>query len=110
MRFDDDTRALLRRRLLDRGQAIATLLAAVLGGKDKTRAVDALGLNAKPGMKPEEILRAALENVERLRKLVEAGDDAYGTCHVCGTDLGGAVAMLEMPWADTCPAHSGLLG
>jgi RNA polymerase-binding transcription factor DksA len=108
MRFDDDTRATLRRRLLDRGQVLATLLAAVLAGKDKTRAVDALGLNAKPGMKPEEVLRAALEHVERLRKQVEAGDDTYGTCHVCGADLGGAAAMLEVPWADACPAHSGL--
>jgi hypothetical protein len=110
MRFDDNTRALLRRRLLDRGQVLATLLAAVLAGNGKKKDLEAIGLDAKPGMKPEEVLRAALDHVERLRKQVESGDDAYGTCHVCGTDLGGATAMLEVPWADACPAHSGLLG
>jgi RNA polymerase-binding transcription factor DksA len=109
MRFDDDTRALLRRRLLDRGQVLATLLAAVLAGKDKKKDLAAIGLDAKPGMKPEEVLRAALEHVERLRKQVEAGDDAYGRCHVCAKDLG-AAAMLEVPWADACAAHAGLQG
>lgn len=108
-RFDDDTRARLRRRLLDRGQVLATLLAAVLAGKDKERELAAIGLDAKPGMRPEEVLRAALDHVERLRKQVEAGDDAYGRCHACGTDLGGAAAMLEVPWADACPAHAGLV-
>lgn len=107
MRFDEDTRARLRRRLLDRGQVLATLLAAVLAGKDKERELAAIGLDAKPGMKPEEVLRAALDHVERLRKQVEAGDDAYGRCWTCGTDLG-AGAMLEVPWADACPAHAGL--
>ncbi len=108
VRFDDETRARLRRRLLDRGQVLATLLAAVLAGKDKVRELAAIGLDAKPGLRPEEVLRAALDHVERLRKQVEAGDDAYGRCHACGTDLGGAVAMLEVPWADACPAHAGL--
>ena len=107
MRFDEDTRARLRRKLLDRGQVIATMLAAVLGGKDKKSAMAAMGLDAKPGMRPEEVLRAALDLVERLRKQVEAGDDAYGRCHVCDTDLGMA-AMLEVPWADACAAHAGL--
>jgi hypothetical protein len=110
MTFDDDTRARLRRRLLDRGQVLATLLAAVLAGKDKKQDLAAIGLDAKPGLKPEEVLRAALDHVERLRKQVEAGDDAYGRCHECGTDLGGAAAMLEVPWADACPAHGGMLG
>src|SRR5690606_5547545 len=107
-RFDDAARARLRRLLLDRGQALATLLAAVLAGKDTVRDLAALGLDAKPGMRPEEVLRAALDHVERLRKQVEAGDDAYGRCHVCGVDLGGAAAMLEVPWADACPAHAAL--
>ncbi|KAB2898761.1 MAG: hypothetical protein F9K40_11050 [Kofleriaceae bacterium] len=109
-RFDDDTRARLRRLLLDRGQVLATLLAAVLAGKDQVRELAAIGLDAKPGMRPEEVLRAALDHVERLRRQVEASDDAYGRCHVCGTDLGGAAAMLEVPWADACPAHAGLSG
>ncbi len=107
MRFDADARARLRRMLLDRGQVLATLLAEVLGGKDRARAVEALGLHARPGMRPEEILRAALDHVEALRRMVEAGDDGYGRCHVCGADLGLA-AMLEVPWADACRAHAGL--
>lgn len=107
MTFDDATKARIRRMLLDRGQVIATMLAAVLGGMDKRSAMDAMGLNAKPGMRPEEILRAALDHVERLRKQVESGDNAYGRCHVCDTELGMA-AMLEVPWADACAAHAGM--
>ena len=108
MRFDAETRGLLRRRLLDRGQVLATLLAAELAGNGKKKDLAAIGLDAKPGMKPEEVLRAALEHVEKLRKQLESGDEAYGTCHVCGTDLGGASAMLEVPWADACAAHAGM--
>ncbi len=107
MRFDAPTCARLRRSLLDRGQVLATLLAELLAGKDKTRSIDALGLNARPGMRPEEILRAALDHVEALRKQIEAGDDRYGRCHVCGDDLGLA-ALTEVPWSDACHAHAGL--
>jgi hypothetical protein len=109
LRFDDATRARLRRMLLDRGQVLATLLAAALAGRGKLRDLAAIGLGDKPGMKPEEVLRAALDHVERLRKLVQAGDDAYGRCHVCGIDLGTA-NLLELPWADACGAHAGLAG
>jgi hypothetical protein len=108
VRFDDDTRARLRRKLLDRGQVLATQLAAELAGKGGKQGLAAIGLDDKPGMRPEEILRAALDQVEKLRKQVEAGDDAYGRCRECGVDLGGPVAMLEVPWADACPAHAAM--
>lgn len=104
MRFDDEARARLRRKLLDRGRGLATRLAEVLAGKDGDRALRALGLTAKPSMRPEEVLRAALDHVEALRKRLEAGDDGYGRCHVCDADLGLA-AMDEVPWADACRAH-----
>lgn len=107
MRFDDAARARLRRKLLDRGQVIATKLSEILNGKDALTGLRALGLDAKPGMKPEEVLRAALDHVEKLRKQVEAGDDAYGRCWVCGKDLGQA-AMEEVPWADACGEHAGM--
>jgi hypothetical protein len=107
MRFDADQRALLRRRLLDRGQVLATLLAAVLAGNGKKKDLEAIGLNAKPGMRPEEVLRAGLDHVEKLRKQVEAGDEAYGRCHECGIELG-IDQMLEVPWADACGPHAGL--
>jgi len=109
MRFDDATRARLRRMLLDRGQVLATLLEAVLTGKGKERELAAIGLDAKPGMRPEEVLRAAMEHVDRLRKQVQDGDDAYGRCRECGIDLGLA-GLLEMPWADACAAHAGPAG
>lgn len=108
MRFDEAARARLRRALLDRGQVLATKLADVLAGKDGARTVSALGLDARPGMTPAQILRAALDRVDALRRLVEAGDDGYGRCHACGADLGLA-AMLEVPWADACRAHAGLV-
>jgi hypothetical protein len=107
MRFDADQRALLRRRLLDRGHVLATLLAAVLAGNGKKKDLEAIGLNAKPGMRPEEVLRAGLDHVEKLRKQVEAGDDAYGRCHECEIELG-IDQMLEVPWADACGPHAGL--
>lgn len=108
LRFDDPTRARLRRKLLDRGQVIATKLSEVLAGKDAERGLRAIGLDAKPGMRPEEVLRAALDHVERLRKRLEAGDDAYGRCWSCGVDLG-LPALEEVPWADACGAHAGLV-
>lgn len=105
-RFDDDTRTRLRRALLKRGHVIATKLSDVLAGKDGERGLRALGLDAKPGMRPEEVLRAALDHVETLRKQLEAGDPAYGACWVCGTELPLA-GLEEVPWADACPAHAG---
>jgi RNA polymerase-binding transcription factor DksA len=66
--------------------------------------VEAL-LAEKPGARPEEVLRQALDQVEARRKLIDADDDRYGRCDICGEDLGEA-AMLEVPWADRCPAHA----
>ena len=109
LRFDDATRAVLRRRLLDRGRALATLLADVLAGKQDDRALRAVGLFAKPGLRPDEVLRAALDQVDGLRRLIDAGDDRYGRCGVCADDLG-LVAITEVPWADACHAHARGIG
>lgn len=107
MRFDADTLARLRKGVLQRGQELATLLSEVLAGKDKDRSLAALGLTDKPGLRAEERLRLALDQVERRRTLIDAGDDAYGRCDVCGEDLG-LVALGEMPWADRCRPHAGV--
>ena len=87
MRIDPATLAHLRRDLMRRGATLATLLAQ------------------KPGKRPEEVLRLALDQVEACRRLLDAGDDRYGRCGTCGTDLGVA-ALGEMPWADRCATHA----
>lgn len=105
MRFDPGTLQRLRKGVMRRGQALATLLSEVLAGKASERELDAIGLSAKPGMRPEERLRLALDQVEARRALIDAGDDAYGRCDVCGADLGLA-ALDEVPWADRCREHA----
>lgn len=105
MRFDPDVRAQLRRDLMRRGLTLATLLSQVLAGK---RPPDlAALLAARPGMRPEEVLRIALDQVEARRKLLDSGDDRYGRCDACGVDLG-AIALGDMPWADRCPTHAAM--
>ena len=103
-RFDSVIRQRLRRHLLARGQTLATLLADVLAGKDKESVIAALGI-AKPGIRPAEALRKALDQVESRRVLLDRGDDRFGRCDVCGLDLGTA-ALDEMAWADRCTAHA----
>jgi RNA polymerase-binding transcription factor DksA len=102
IRFDAPTLAAFRAHLMERGRTLATLLSEVLAGK-RPPAITAL-LDAKPGMRPEEVLRMTLDQVEGRRKLIDAGDDRFGRCDVCGVDLG-APALGEMPWADRCATH-----
>ena len=104
LRIDAPTRTRLRRAMLDRGSVLATLLSDVMSGKDRTPSLVAL-LAARPGIRPEEALRKALDHVERRRALLDSDDDRFGRCDVCSCDLG-AVALDEMPWADRCVAHS----
>jgi hypothetical protein len=103
MRFSPDTVARLRHELLRRGQTLATLLAEVLAGKQPPQLAALLA--PTPGKRPEEVLREALAQVEARRALLDAGDDRYGRCDVCGVDLGEA-ALGELPWADRCAAHA----
>ena len=104
MRFPSEVMQRLRKGLMKRGQDLATLLEQVLAGKEPPQ----LGaLPGKPGMRPEEKLRMALDQVEGQRKLIDADDDKYGRCGVCGTDLG-LPALDEMPWADRCAAHAAM--
>jgi RNA polymerase-binding transcription factor DksA len=105
MRLDPSTLARLRRDLLRRGATLATLLADVLAGKQPPQLAALLA--QKPGKRPEEVLRLALEQVEGRRRLIDSGDDRYGRCDICGLDLGEA-ALTEMPWADRCAAHAAL--
>jgi hypothetical protein len=103
-RFDPELRSRLRRRLLARGHTLATLITELLAGKDKAPSLAALGV-LRPGIRPEEALRKALDQVEARRVLLDRDDDRFGRCDICGTDLG-APALGEMPWADRCTAHS----
>jgi hypothetical protein len=105
MRFEPDVRERLRRDLMGRGLTLATLLSQVLAGKQP--AALAVLLAARPGMRPEEVLRLALDHVEARRKLLDSGDDRYGRCDACGVDLGPA-ALGDMPWADRCGAHAAM--
>jgi RNA polymerase-binding transcription factor DksA len=106
MRFDAPTLARLRPAIMKRGQILATLLSEVLAGKDKKRELAAIDLSTKAGLRPEERLRMALDQIESRRKLLDADDDRFGRCDVCGIDLG-LVALTEYPWADRCAAHAG---
>ena len=85
---------------------LATLLADVLAGKASEARVQAIATGGKPGMRPAEKLRWALDQIERRRMLLDDGDDRFGRCEVCGVDLG-EVALGEMPWADRCRDHAG---
>jgi RNA polymerase-binding transcription factor DksA len=103
MRFDPATLATFRRDLLRRGEVVAGLLADVLAGKRPPQIAELLA--QKPGKRPEEVLRLALDQLEGRRRLIDTEDDRYGRCDVCGADLG-VVALGEMPWADRCAAHA----
>lgn len=110
LRFDAPIRKRLRTRLLRKGQAIATELAELLAGKGKRPRIDELPAFArKPGMRPEERLRAYLDHVETCRARLDADDDQYGRCQRCGADVG-LPALEQMPWADRCTACAALPG
>jgi hypothetical protein len=104
-RFSPEELARLRRALGARGQVIATKLTELLAGADGEAVARALGFGLAPGARPEEILRRSLDHVVALRALIDADDDHYGRCATCQLDLGPA-RMLEVPWADACPAHA----
>ena len=103
IRFDPPTLAKLRRDLMRRGRTLADLLSEVLAGKTPP-ALEEL-LKAKPGKSPAEVLRLALDQVERRRVLLDAGDDHFGRCDICNVDLG-LVALGEIAWADRCAEHA----
>jgi RNA polymerase-binding transcription factor DksA len=104
-RFDEATRLRWRRALLDRGQVLATLLAEVLAGKASEERVESIVTGGRPGLRPAEKLRKALDQIEARRELLDAKDDRFGRCDACGVDLGTA-ALGEMPWADRCAEHA----
>jgi RNA polymerase-binding transcription factor DksA len=104
LRFGPEEKKRLRGALMKRGRVLSTLLSEVLAGKQPPSL--AAMMAARPGKRPEEVLRLALDQVEGRRKLIDADDDAFGRCEVCGEDLGLA-ALTEVPWADRCHQHAG---
>lgn len=103
LRFAPEISVRIRKALMSRGRTLATMLADVLAGKKPPRLEELLA--QKPGARPEEVLRLALDQIENRRKLIDTEDDRYGRCDICGQDLGEA-ALLEVPWADRCPTHA----
>jgi hypothetical protein len=102
-RFESSEVTTLRRAIMARGQSLATLLSQVLAGKQPPGLAALLA--AKPGIRPEEALRRALDQIERRRVLLDAGDERFGCCESCGADLG-IERLREMPWADRCNEHA----
>lgn len=102
--FDPGMRERVRRRLLKHGMVLRSLLAEVVSGKDRTAVLQALGI-LRPGTRPDEALRTALDRIERRRVLLVSDDARYGCCELCGHDLG-TVALEEAPWTDRCRAHA----
>jgi len=103
LRFKPPTVARLRAGIMSRGQTLSMLLADLLAGKQPPQLTKLLA--GMPGVKPEEALRKALDQVERRRIELDAGDDRYGRCDVCGVDLE-LSELGEMPWADRCAQHA----
>lgn len=104
LRFGPEEKKRLRSALMKRGHNLATILSEVLAGKEPPQLAALLA--AKPGKRPEEVVRLALEQNEGRRKLIDADDDRYGRCDVCGEDIG-LSALYDVPWADRCHAHAG---
>jgi hypothetical protein len=102
LRFDVTLRARMRADLMARGLTLATLWSEVMAGKRSPSLIALLA--AKPGKRPEEVLRLALDQIEARRRLLDDDDDRFGRCDICGADLGG-VALGEMAWADRCAEH-----
>lgn len=104
LRFPPPARAHYRAALLRQGKKIADQLAEILSGARQPRNIAPLGMTGdgqRPGMRPEERLRAYLDLIEARRRLIDSDDDRFGRCDQCGIDLG-AAALDEMPWANTC--------
>jgi hypothetical protein len=97
--LDDDAKRGLKRKLLKKGQELASMLADVLSGKAPAGLA---GLAAKPGERPEEKLRRYLDLIQSRVDAINAGGD-YGRCASCGVELP-FVELDELPWADTCRA------
>lgn len=103
MRFSPESTALIRTGLMKRGQNLAELLAQVMAGKQPPQLAALLA--ERPGERPEEVLRRALDQNETQRRMLDAGDEGFGRCDVCGVELGEA-ALIEVPWADRCAKHA----
>jgi hypothetical protein len=88
---------------MKRGLDLATLLADVLAGKDRSAVLAFHGVGLH--LRPEEALRKALDQVETRRALLDADDDRFGRCDVCSLDLG-VPALDELAWADRCQQHA----
>jgi len=105
-----DTKERYRRALLDKGMEISAQLAAELAGKGSSEVGLAVvpALITRPGMRPDEKLRAFLDLVERKRRSLVADELGFGHCGACETPLGES-ELDQMPWADRCQACSSIL-
>ncbi len=97
--LSDAVREALRQKLLKKGQEVANKLAKVLAGLDiRLEQIPARGLG-KPGMRPEERLRAYLDLINAKRRALEANDRSYGVCSFCDGPFS-EVELDQVPWVD----------
>lgn len=91
----DDTER-LRKKLLAKGQELATKLSQLLEGHSPSGLDQLL---AEPGETAEEKVRRYLAVIQA--RIAAIRDGSYGICERCGVEL--SLAELdEMPWADGC--------
>jgi hypothetical protein len=106
--LSDALRESLRQKLLKKGQEVANKLAKVLAGLDvRLEQIPAHGLG-KPGMRPEEKLRAYLDLINTKRRALEANDGSYGVCSFCNKPFS-ETELDQVPWVDEhaqCLAHA----
>ena len=95
----DGTEA-LRKKLLAKGQELATKLSQLLEGKSPG-GLDQL--DAEPGETPEEKVRRYLAVIQS--RLTAIREGTYGKSAHCGAELSFA-ELDELPWADACRACS----
>lgn len=105
MILDDATRDRLRAQIMERGRGVSRQLSQVMAGKN----VDLSSIRAvvgRPGMRPDELLRAYLDHLMSFRDALDANDGRYGRCRHCDAEL--SLAELEaLPWADSCRECAG---
>lgn len=106
--LSDSKKARYRKKLLKKGQQIATKLAEALAGLDCRLEDIAPSRLSEPGMTKEEKLRAQLDHIEACRKALERDDGTFGTCWRCKGNIS-EPELDEMPWADES-AYCGRLG
>ncbi len=106
MSLSENERSQIRRRLLQKGQAVANKLADVLAGADVRLSDLSLVQGVPDSVRAEDRLRAYLKHLNTRRNLLDTDVETFQRCVRCGAALS-AVSLLDTPWADTCQECGG---